>query len=227
MKRSRTLVAGLACALGCAACVGMFLMQVGDQAEAARAEALSRYGGDQLEVCVARRDIAPGETIDEGAVGMGLWVADLLPDGVITTRAEAVGRQASAAILKGEALTVRRIGAGEALSLDIPEGLAAVSVPAREVQAVGGALQAGMRADVYATGASSTELLVPRALVVATSTDISGALASGAIEWVTLAVAPSAVQELVAAAQNLEIYFVLPTEPKTSAAEAEAERRAG
>ncbi len=217
MKRSRSLAVGIACAAGCAICMGAFLVQVSDRAEAARAEALARYGGDQLEVCVARRDIAPGETIDEGAVAMGLWVADLLPDGVVTVREEAVGKQASAAILKGEALTVRRIGAGQALTLDIPEGLAAVSVPAREVQAVGGALQAGMRADVYATGASATELIVPRALVVATSTDTSGALASGAVEWVTLAVAPAAVQELVAAAQNLEIYFVLPTDAKAPA----------
>lgn len=214
MKRSRSLAVGIACAAGCALCTGAFLVQVSDQAEAARAEALARYGGDQLEVCVARRDIAPGETIDEGAVAMGMWVADLLPDGVVTARGEVVGKQASAAILKGEALTVRRIGAGLTPTLDIPEGLAAVSVPAREVQAVGGALQAGMRADVYATGASATELIVPRALVVATSTDTSGALASGAVEWVTLAVAPSAAQELVSAAQNLEIYFVLPTDAK-------------
>lgn len=221
MKRSRSLALGVACAVGCAACVGVFLMQVSDRAEAARAEALARYGGDQLEVCVARRDIAPGEVIDEGAVGMGLWVADLLPDGVVTLRAEVVGKQASAAILKGEALTVRRIGSDTTRALDIPEGLAAVSVPAREVQAVGGALQPGMRADVYATGASATELLVPRALVVATSCDTSGALASGAVEWVTLAVAPSAVQELVAAAQNLEIYFVLPVDAG-AAARAEA-----
>ena len=197
MKRSRSLAMGIACAAGCAICTGAFLVQVSDQAEAARAEALARYGGDQLEVCVARRDIAPGETIDEGAVTMGMWVADLLPDGVVTARGEVVGKQASAAILKGEALTVRRIGAGLTPTLDIPEGLAAVSVPAREVQAVG-----------------ATELIVPRALVVATSTDTSGALASGAVEWVTLAVAPSAVQELVSAAQSLEIYFVLPTDVK-------------
>lgn len=211
MKRSRSLAVGVLCALGCAACVGAFLMQVSDQADAARAEALARYGGDQLEVCIARRDIAAGETIDEGAVDTGLWVAGLLPEGAVTARGEIMGKQASAPILKGEALTTRRIGAPAAQSLDIPEGLAAVSVPAREVQAVGGALQPGMRADVYATGASATELLVPRALIVATSSDASGPLAPGAVAWVTLAVSPSAVQELVAAAQNLELYFVLPT----------------
>lgn len=217
MRRSRSLAVGVVCALGCAACVGAFLFQVSERSEAARAETLARYGGDQLEVCVAKRDIAPGEVIDEGAVGTRLWVADLLPDGVVVVPEEALGKQASAPIFKGEALTARRMGSGSAPSLDIPEGLVAVSVPAREVQAVGGALRAGMRADVYATGASATNLIVPRALVVATSTDSSGSLAPGTVEWVTLAVAPSAAQELVAAAQNLEIYFVLPTDARALA----------
>ena len=214
MKVNKRVLVSALCGLCCAACVGLYLVGVKGEADAARAEALARYGGDQIEVCVASRDIAAGEVVESGAVATKLWVADLLPDGVVTARGEVVGKQASAAILKGEALTVRRIGAGLTPTLDIPEGLAAVSVPAREVQAVGGALQAGMRADVYATGASATELIVPRALVVATSTDTSGALASGAVEWVTLAVAPSAVQELVSAAQSLEIYFVLPTDVK-------------
>ena len=212
MKKGRSMAVGLACAAACALCVGAFMAQVGEQAERARAEALDRYGGDQLEVCVARRDIASGEVVDEGAVETRLWVADLLPEGAITARADVVGKQASAAILKGEALTSRRFGSAAAPSLDVPAGLVAVSVPAREVQAVGGALQAGMRADVYATGAQATELLVPRALVLATSTDSSGLLAAGAVEWVTLAVAPSAAQELVAAAQGLDIYFVLPAD---------------
>ena len=37
------------------------------EAERARADALARYGGDQVEVCVAKRDIAAGETVDSGA----------------------------------------------------------------------------------------------------------------------------------------------------------------
>ena len=46
---------------------------------ARRADALARYGGDQVEVCVAKRDIAAGETVDSGAIETRLWVADLLP----------------------------------------------------------------------------------------------------------------------------------------------------
>ena len=85
--------------------------------------------------------------------------------------------------------------------------MAAISVPARPVQAVGGSVEPGMEVDVYATGPVSTTKLVGGALILATSAaSESGATA----EWVTLAVEPERVQEVVAAAQNLELYFALP-----------------
>lgn len=60
---------------------------------------------------------------------------------------------------------------------------------------------------MYATGPVSTTKLVGGALILATSAaSESGATA----EWVTLAVEPERVQEVVAAAQNLELYFALP-----------------
>ena len=91
--------------------------------------------------------------------------------------------------------------------LAVPAGMAAISVPARPVQAVGGSVEPGMEVDVYATGPVSTTKLVGGALVLATSAaSESGATA----EWVTLAVEPERVQEVVAAAQNLELYFALP-----------------
>ena len=47
----------------------------------------------------------------------------------------------------------RAVGSGSAdAALDVPAGLSAVSVPARGVQAVGGALRPGMRVDLYAVG---------------------------------------------------------------------------
>ena len=55
------MVAGIACGVLCAACVLAYLTSVRGEADAARAEALARYGGEQVEVCVARRDVAAGE----------------------------------------------------------------------------------------------------------------------------------------------------------------------
>lgn len=209
VRWNKSLVAGLICGLCCVVCVGVYVAQVDEQASAARAEALARYGGDQLEVCVARRDVSAGEVLDDASVETKMWVAALLPEGALTSKADAVGKQVGSSILAGEVISSKRFEVA-ASTIEVPDGLSAVSVPAREVQAVGGALAPGMRADVYAVGATSTSKLVEGALIVATSSSEAG-LSSGAVAWVTLAVSPSAVEELVSAAQNLELYFVLPT----------------
>lgn len=209
MKINRRMLASALCGVCCAACVGLYLMDVRNEADQARAEALERYGGDQIEVCVANRDIAAGEVVESGAVSTKLWVADLLPVGAVTDPAQVVGQRLGSAIYRGEVMSERRLEAAES-ELSVPEGMAAVSVPARAVQAVGGSVEAGMVVDVYATGPVSTVKLVSGALVLASSANGDGAAASNAA-WVTLAVEPERVQEVVAAAQNLELYFVLPS----------------
>lgn len=207
MKSSKTTVAGIACGLACALCVGLYLMSVRGEVDEARAEALERYGGDQIEVCVAQRDLAAGEVVDAGAVATKLWVADLLPDGAVTDPAQIVGRRLGSSIIRGEVVCEQRTESAEP-ALSVPAGKAAISVPARAVQAVGGSVEPGMEVDVYATGPVSTAKIVSGALVLATSTASESASASEA--WVTLAVEPERVQEIVAAAQNLELYFALP-----------------
>ena len=142
MKRSRTTIIGIACGLACAACVFAYAQGVRGEADAARAEALARYGGEQLEVCVAKRDIAAGESVDASAVETRLWVADLLPAEAFRSSDDVVGKKASSTILAGEVLSERRFrDAGS--RLDVPEGLTALSVPAKDVQAVGGAVAGG------------------------------------------------------------------------------------
>ena len=209
MKRSRTTIVGIVCGLACAACVLAYTQGVRGEAEATRAEALARYGGEQLEVCVAKRDIAAGESVDAGAVETRLWVADLLPAEAFRSIDDAVGRKASSTILAGEVLSGQRFrDAGN--RLDVPEGLTAVSVPAKDVQAVGGAIAAGSRVDMYATGGTSTDVLTSGVLVLATSASAQQSSSDAKVSWITVAVGPESVQEIVAAAQKTELYFTLP-----------------
>lgn len=206
---SRSSLAGIACGVCCAGCVALLVAQVGSEADRARSEALARYGGEQIEVCVAGRDIAAGETITDAMIDTKLWLADLLPEGSVTQASEVMGKQVGSSILEGEVISTQRLAKLD-ISLDIPEGMTAVSVPAQDVQAVGGVLQAGMRTDVYAVGPSSTTLLADGVLVLATNLAEGDSLMSRNVAWVTLAVAPETVQELVAASQNLDLYFTLP-----------------
>lgn len=210
MRRNRTLAVGVACGLLCAACAFAYLQSVRGEAEAVRAEALARYGGEQVEVCVAKRDIAAGESVAASDVETRMWVADLLPEGAVRTVEDVTGKKASSTVLAGEVLSERRFREGSA-ALDVPEGLTAVSVPAKDVQAVGGAVVAGSKVDVYATGGTATELLARDVLVLATSASASAGSSDAKVTWITVAVAAENVQEIVAAAQRTELYFALPS----------------
>lgn len=225
MKRRKTTTAvGIACGVLCAACVFAYLQSVRGDAEAARAEALSRYGGEQIEVCVARRDVAAGEKVDAAAVETKLWVADLLPADAARSSSEVVGRTATSSILAGEVVSLKRFGEASA-SIDVPAGYAALSVPAKTVQAVGGALAPGARADLYASGDVSTAAVARDVLVLATSSSGADGAASADVTWVTVAVEPESVQEIIAASRKAELYFALPA--ADGAGEADGRASAG
>ena len=215
---------GLVCGLGCALCVGLYTMQVDEQAHAAQAEMLAKYGGDQIDVCVAKHDIPAGQVITEGDIETKTWIASLLPQNAITDRSNAVGKQVGSTILAGEVISPSRFGL-ESADIEVPEGLSAISVPIEDVQAVGGALKPGMTADVYATGANSTSKIATSVLILATSMTSDNASSRGA--WLTLAIKPSRAEEMVSAAQNLELYFVLPSPSVSSSVVEEEEEDSG
>ena len=230
MKQRRMTIVAVACGLACALCVGLFMLSVRNEANAARAEALARYGGEQVEVCVAARDIPAGERVEASAVETKMWLADLLPDDAISAAGDVVGKTASSDVVKGEVLSGRRFDQQHS-AIDVPAGKEAVSVPAKAVQAVGGALSAGMVVDVYASGESGATVLGREVLVLDASIGTSSTLGTSSAGWVTLAVDPDRVEELVAASAKTDLYFVLPgaraqeaKSAQSSKAAAESER---
>lgn len=216
MRNRKTAAAGLACGLACALSVFAYTQTVNNEAQQARADALARYGGEQVEVCVATRDLAAGEVVSADAVSTRSWIVDFLPRDTARSADEVVGRQLSSAVLEGEPISLQRFE-GEADVLDVPQGMAALSVPAGDVQSVGGHLAAGSRVDVYTTGGTATSLLLSDALVLATSHEEGASSSSSA--WVTLAVDPARVQELVDASQRTELYFAMPAAAGEEAAQ--------
>lgn len=218
IKRNKSVVIGLICGVCCALCVGIYVDQVDKQASAAQAEMLARYGGEQIEVCVAKRDIAAGQSITEGDIETKMWIATMLPANAVTSKTDAVGQKVGSAILAGEVISSSRFGT-DSESIQVPDGLCAISVPARDVQAVGGALASGMKVDVYAVGGNSTAKIASSIPVLETC-DSTGSSSSNT--WVTLAVEPSKVEEMVVAAENLQLYFVLPSANMNSGMQLEA-----
>ena len=205
MRKRGTTVLALLCGVACAACVLAYTQQVEASAAAQRTEALARYGGDQVEVCVATRSIAEGEVVDAANTTTRLWLVDLLPADPVTSLADVAGKQATSPIVAGEVLShVRFDAAGSSVS--VPAGLQAVGVELGSAQAVGGAISAGAVVDVYAAGASATTLIAANVLVAAVSDVASGRVA------VTLAVDPDHVEEIIATTQTASLYLTLPAQ---------------
>ena len=125
-----------------------------------------------------------------------------------------MGKVATSSIYKGEVITSGRFEAGKD-AIDVPAGKQAVSVPAKAVQAVGGAIKPGMTVDVYSTGGSSTAALATGVKVIDASISSSGSLSSDG-GWITLAVDPEKVQEFVSASGKTTLYFTLPGESVSS-----------
>ena len=212
MTSKKITVIGIVCGVLCAALVLVYITSVRAQAESARTEALARYGGEQVEVCVATSNIAPGDTVRASDVTTKLWVADLLPAGAAKQTSDVVGKTASSSILAGEVVLEQRFR-NESTLIDVPAGQTAISVPAKSVQAVGGALNVGMNVDVYSTGNTSTTRLLSNVSVLATSTTVASegsTKASSEVQWITIAVPAQFVEEVVAAAQQSQLYFTLP-----------------
>lgn len=227
MRRKRTMAVAVLCGLVCAACVFLYTQGVRGEVDSVRAEAMAKYGGEQLEVCVASRDIAAGEVVSAADVETRMWLVDLLPGDAVRNVADVVGKQTSSSILAGEVVSTQRFQSVDSV-IDVPQGMCAVSVPAKEVQAVGGAIAPGSLVDVYATGSASADVLAHGVQVLATGQALkenSSSSSSNVSSWVTLAVLPNQVQELVAAAAKAELYFALPGSVRSGSFEAGAEEK--
>ena len=209
MDQSKSKVIALVSGVVCAICVVLFMQSVQGGAEAQRAEVLAKYGGSQVDVLVAKRDISAGERVEPSMIESRSWVSDLLPDGAL--------RSSESSICRGEVLLQKRFVESKG-QLSVPQGTTAVSVPAKAVQAVGGGLSAGMYVDIYATGGSKTSIIAKDIQVLAVSENGSGVSSSSS--WVTVAVEDKLVQQLVAAANTSELYFSLPGDPSPESEEA-------
>lgn len=181
--------------------------------EQERAEVLARYGSTQVEAYVATCDIAEGSKVDSANVERRLMPGELLPEGAVTDLAQIKAQPAQVRIYSGEVLLTQRFEQVDGSVLQVPDGLCAVSVPAKAVSAVGGSVRAGDKVNVYSTSAKSTDLLVANVEVLATSAS-TGSKKDEAndVSWITLAAKPSEVNELIAATGVSDLYFTLPSE---------------
>ena len=207
-QRKQTAIA-ICCGVLAALCVFAYTATIKSEASMARAAAIQQYGGERVPVLVATKTIPIGGTVDESNATVQEWLVDFLPQGQAAQSHEQLeGLVAQSEIRVNEPILLERVGDGSS-RITVPDGLAAASVASDDVLAVGGAIRAGSVVDVYVEAASGEiTMMGERILVLETSTpDDAG---DKQISWVTLAVTPSSVSELISASARGTIHFVLP-----------------
>lgn len=207
-QRKQTAIA-ICCGVLAALCVFAYTATIKSEASMARAAAIQQYGGERVPVLVATKTIPIGGTVDESNATVQEWLVDFLPQGQAAQSHEQLeGLVAQSEIRVNEPILLERVGDGSS-RITVPDGLAAASVASDDVLAVGGAIRAGSVVDVYVEAASGEITMIgERILVLETSTpDDAG---DKQISWVTLAVTPSSVSELISASARGAIHFVLP-----------------
>lgn len=207
-QRKQTAIA-ICCGVLAALCVFAYTATIKSEASMARAAAIQQYGGERVPVLVATKTIPIGGTVDESNATVQEWLVDFLPQGQAAQSHEQLeGLVAQSEIRVNEPILLERVGDGSS-RITVPDGLAAASVASDDVLAVGGTIRAGSVVDVYVEAASGEITMIgERILVLETSTpDDAG---DKQISWVTLAVTPSSVSELISASARGTIHFVLP-----------------
>lgn len=207
MKRGVRLAISVASGILAFALASWYGASIRAEAARERQELLAAYGGDVVSVCVATRDVDAGELIDEGDIELTEWVAGLLPADSATSIDEVVGKRATSNI-PARAVLCPAYFQERGSTLEVPEGMVAVSVPVDSAHAVGGTLACGDTVDVYLAGTGIADR-VCRAQVIATSADETGGT-SADLSWVTVAVAPDRVSELLAATAKGSVSLVVP-----------------
>ena len=207
-QRKQTAIA-ICCGVLAALCVFAYTATIKSEASMARAAAIQQYGGERVPVLVATKTIPIGGTVDESNATVQEWLVDFLPQGQAAQSHEQLeGLVAQSEIRVNEPILLERVGDGSS-RITVPDGLAAASVASDDVLAVGGAIRAGSVVDVYVEAASGEITMIgERILVLETSTPEDAK--DKQISWVTLAVKPSSVSDLIAASAKGTIHFVLP-----------------
>lgn len=198
MKRKTRLA--LSIVTGLAACVvtALYVSNVRAEAERSQTEMMARYGGELVKVCVATSDIDAGDTIDSANVELTEWVATLLPEDAATSFRDIEGKQATSFIPKNSVVCGEHFASVER-GLSVPAGSTAVSLALDDEHAVGGAIEAGCKVDVYVSVDGLADRLC-QASVLQTNAETSGV--SVPLEWVVLGVDTEHVGEVLAATER-------------------------
>jgi pilus assembly protein CpaB len=218
-NQRKKIIISVICGVFAAALMAFYAAAIHGNANELRNQTLEDYGGQQVEVFVATRNIAAGERLTSSNVERRTWLADLLPAGAMTDESLVMGATLAMPLLANEPVAQAKLQNGDN-SLTVPEGYCAVSIPTNDVLAVGGDIHSGSVIAIYSADKDSVVLLASEVLVLDTSNggsesyESSGLFGSSSsrqnLSWVTLCVPENMVEHIIAASRSTNLYLVLP-----------------
>ena len=128
-------------------------------------------GGDttHVRIVVAKRDIAPGHTLEAGDLATAAFPPDSVPRGSFREEAQLNGRVAAIQVIKGQPLLdsfLAMQGSGAGAQAIVPPGMRAVTLEVNETSGVAGLLVPGCRVDVVSTlPDQQTKISIARTIV--------------------------------------------------------------
>ena len=172
-------------------------------------DAIARYGGEVVSLVVTNRQIEAGETVSSGDVSKRDWVADLAPDGALTSADDIVGKKLTVAAAKGSPVTrlnLREDGEG----IEIPPGHISIGVAVGDRVGLAPDTHPGTSVVAYSTTEKGTALLASNIVVLSL-----GKSGSGALTGANLAVMPDDVAKVLSASAAGDLRLVVPADDVT------------
>lgn len=197
----------------CAACVGIafaaFADEVRSEADRQRSEAMARYGGEVVNLVVARHALEPGDVVEAGDVETREWLADLAPEGAVTQEEDVIGTQVTVPAAGGAPLT--KLNFRDATEQqDVPSGHIAVSVPVTDRLGLSQGTLSGSSVIAYRVGDDGSHVIATDVVVLSMPEASSAGL--GTQGTLSLGVLPEDVSEILSASAADELRIVLPAD---------------
>ena len=125
--------------------------------------------GQLVRIVVAKRDIAPGHTLEPADLTTAAFPPDSIPRGSFRQESDLASRVAALQIIQGQPLLdsfLAMVGAGAGAQAIVPPGMRAVTVEVNETSGVAGLLVPGCRVDVVSTlPDQQTKVAIARTIV--------------------------------------------------------------
>lgn len=209
MRKKSRVVLSVACGAFAVALSVAYADAAKGEAEAARAEALERYGGEVTSLVVARTGLSAGDVVSQADVEVREWLSDLAPEGALGSIDDVVGYRLTSAVAAGSPLSEVDFAALVG-TLEVPEGRVAVSVHLSDKTGVTGPLAAGSRLLAYEVGESGPALISGDVTVVGTG--VQSSVQTSSASTLTLAVEPDDVTRVLMAAADGTLRLAVPAE---------------